>query len=366
MGKKILDQIRNRFKNDTFLFSEIDNFRDMQSWAHTDCPTLEYNLGVLGLPTGIVEISGLSRSGKTTLGLVAMKNFLKDNPEHGYAFILSSENRDNRNYAEKIGVDIERVLILKIKFVEDMFMKVKEIIETITEEYESEKIKEKPKFYFMWDSLGATLSRAEIETMKENIETMVKANEKNKEVSKSSVKHAQMGAFAKNAKMFAKFLLGEMYDKIIHFVILNHMYGKMDGGRGYVSGGGNWVEFLPTLRLRLSYFKAEKIDDVEVAQYSKVKVVKNDFGSRKETVIEILLGKGIVLSQEDIDYAVELGIVDKVSARKYSFMDGKMTWNSKRTFYKLYEDNNPFLKILHKKLRNEVKKDIIASKKVKK
>jgi RecA/RadA recombinase len=352
----IIDKLVKRFDHeDVIKFSDKDNFRDVKSWSFTGSPQLEYNLGVLGLPTGMIEIAGPSRSGKTTLGLMGMKYFLSSNPE-GVAIILSSENRDNKEYALKLGINPDKVMILKIRYVEEMFMKVKKIINDTKEIFREEDWGQ-PIFYFMWDSLGATLAKAELDTMEDNTERMEKAMAKGKDG--GEVKHAQMGAFAKQAKMFAKFITAEMYDTTIHFIMLNHVYDKMSGMGGKQSGGGKWVEFFPTMRLQMAVIGHEKIDDVEVAQFSKVKVVKNDFGSRKETKLLILLGRGILLSDEDIAFGVEEGIIDKKSATVFSYK-GKMEWRSKRTFFALYEEENKMLNLMTKqimKARHQQTKD---------
>lgn len=358
--KDIINNLVKQFNSeDVIKFSDKDMFKENKSWVLTGSPELEYNLGVLGFPTGIIEISGPSRSGKTTLGLEAMSRFLEQNPEDGIAIILSSENRDNKDYALKIGMDVDRVIILKIRYVEDMFMKVKTMINK-TEKIFNENKLGKPKFFFLWDSLGATLSKAELDTMEENTEAMEKKMAKGEELEK--MKHEKLGAFAKPAKMFAKFLTGEMYDKIIHFVMLNHVYDTMGGPvAGKKSNGGNWVEFMPCLRLRMTLTGHEKIDDVEVAQYSEIKVIKNDFGSRRKTIVEILLGKGFVLSEEDIEFGVEQGIIKKEGAKKHIF--NKVSWISKRTFYKLYDTDAKMMKILHKKIHNARHKDVLKNRK---
>lgn len=341
----IADRLVERFNSeDVIKFSDKDNFKDVESWAFTGSPELEHNLGILGLPTGMIEIAGPSRSGKTTLGLIGMKHFLDDN-ENGVAVILSSENRDNKEYALKLGINPAQVIIIKIRFVEEMFMKVKKLIADTKEIFIEEEWGE-PAFYFLWDSIGATLAKAELDTMEENTKAMEKAEEKG---GRAEVKHAQMGAFAKQAKMFAKFITAEMYESVVHFVMLNHVYDKMSGYGGQQSGGGKWVEFFPCLRLQMSVIGHEKIDDVEVAQKSRVKVIKNDFGSRKQTDILILLGRGIILSDSDIDFGVEQGIIEKKSKTVFSFK-GKMEWRSKRTFFELYEEEHKLLPIMAKKI----------------
>lgn len=345
----LIDRIVSNFNSDDVIkFSEKDNFKDMKSWVHTGSPELEYNLGTLGFPTGIVEISGVSRSGKTTLSLVAMSNFLRAN-ENGIAIILSSENRDNKEYAVKLGVEPDRVMILKIRYVEEMFMKVKKIIDDVVKIFKDDKLGE-PKFFFMWDSLGATLSKSELDTMDENTDMMEKKLSRGEDIEK--LKHEKVGAFAKSAKMFAKFITAEMYDKVVHFIILNHVYDTI-GGMGMStkkSGGGTWIEFFPCLRLRMTLVGHEKIDEVEVAQYSEIKVIKNDFGSRRKTKVEILLGRGFTLSEADILFGIEEGILVKESAKKISFNGGKVSWISKRTFYDLYEQNPKMMSLINQKI----------------
>ena len=365
MSNSIIDKIVKKFNSeDVIKFSEKDGFKDIKSWAFTGSPSLDYNLRTFGLPTGIIEIAGKSRSGKTTLGLMAMKYFLKENPDEGIAVILSSENRDNKDYALQLGLPVDRIIIVKIKYVEAMFMQVKKLIRDTDEILKEEKMK--PKFFFMWDSLGATLSKSELDTMEENTRRITKELEKGSEVENIELKNEKMMAFAKEAKKFAKSIMSEMYTHVIHFVMLNHQYDNTAPGSFVTtrkSTGGEWVELLPCLRLSMKLKCHEKIDDVEVSQITEVKVVKNDFGSRKKTDIRILLGYGIILSQEDIDYALESGILNKEGAKKISFMGGKLTWNSSREFFKHYYEHDKFLRVLCNKIKKSMEGDLIALKK---
>ena len=95
-----------------------------------------------------MEIAGASRGGKTTLALEAMKNFQRDNKDTAVCVILSSENRDNKDYARRIGLDVNNVLIVKVTFVEEMFLLVKQIIDATMEEFKASKIKKQPRFMF--------------------------------------------------------------------------------------------------------------------------------------------------------------------------------------------------------------------------
>lgn len=362
MSKSIIDRIVQKFNSeDVIKFSDKDGFKDIKSWAHTGSPTLDYNLRTFGLPTGIIEIAGKSRSGKTTLGLMAMKYFLQENPDDGIAVILSSENRDNKDYALQLGLPVSRIIIVKVKYVEAMFMQVKKLIMDADEVMKEMKMK--PKFFFLWDSLGATLSKSELDTMEENTKRMEKELQRGTEVEDIELKNEKMMAFAKEAKKFAKSIMSEMYTHVMHFVMLNHQYEQSTMGvTTRKSTGGEWVELMPTLRLSMKLKNHEKIDDVEVAQITEVKVVKNDFGSRKKTDIRILLGYGIILSQDDIDYALENGILKKEGAKKVSFMNGRLSWSSPRELFNLYYEHNNMLKVLHNKIKKSMQSDLVALK----
>lgn len=359
----IIDKLVKRFDNENIIkFADKDAFADMQSWAFTGSPTLDYNLGTFGLPQGITEISGVSRGGKTTVALEAMHYFQKENPDTAVCIILSSENRDNKDYARRLGVDVNNVMIVKITFVEEMFLFVKQIIDGTNELFKESKRKDKPRFFFIWDSLGATLSLSEKSTLEENNANLTKALSKGNTL--DALKNEKIGSFAKEAKKFAKYIVGEMYSNIIHFVILNHVYDTITGMgiSTKKSTGGSWIEYMPTLRLMMSPRGMEKLDDEEVAQLSTVKVVKNDFGFRRKTTVRILLGEGIILSDDDIQYAVEKGIIKKEGVRKLSFLNGKLSWQSPRDFYNLYHNRNKFLPILTQKIRKAMEQDLLKEK----
>lgn len=359
MKNNLIDKIVQKFNSDDVIkFSDKDGFSEVKSWAHTGSPTLDYNLRTFGLPTGIIEIAGKSRSGKTTLGLMSMKYFLKENPDNGVAVILSSENRDNKDYALQLGLPVNQIIIVKVRYVEAMFLQVKKLINDAKEVLKAEKLT--PKFYFLWDSLGATLSKSELDTLEENTKLLDKELQRGTEVEDIALKNEKMMAFAKEAKKFAKFIMSEMYNNIMHFVMLNHQYEQSTMGiTTRKSTGGEWVSLLPCLRLSMKLKNHEKIDDVEVAQITEVSVVKNDFGSRKKTDIRILLGYGIILSQDDIDYALEMGILKKEGAKKVSFMNGKLSWSTPRELFKLYYEHNKFLSVLQNKIKKSMQSDLI-------
>lgn len=352
-----IDHIVKKFDSEDIIkFAEKDSFEEVKSWCDTGSPLLNFNMHTFGLPTGIIEIAGKSKSGKTSLGLMAMKSFLNQHKDDGVCVILSSENRDNKDYALQLGIDVNRVLIVRVRYVEKMFLQTKKIIDEADEYFSEKKIK--PCFFILWDSLGATLSKSELDTMDENLSTMSKKIDKGDDI--KDLKHEKVGAFAKSAKMFCKYITGEMYLHPIHFVILNHQYdviGSMVPG-ARKSTGGEFIELMPCLRFSLKVKSNERVDDIEVAQITEVKPIKNDFGTRQKTDVRILFGYGIILSEAEILYAIEKGILKREGVRKISFMGGKLTWKSDKELFKLYYDHNPFLKVLYSKIKKSYDQDL--------
>ena len=76
-----------------------------------------------------------------------------------------------------------------------------------------------------------------------------------------------------------------------------------------------------------------------------------------------MLGYGIILSQEDIDYALEVGILKKEGAKKVSYLNGKLSWSSPRELFKHYYDHNKLLIALHNKIKKSMQNDLVDLKK---
>lgn len=363
---KLVDRlIKSVGSSDTQKLSERNYFKDADRlWVHSGSGEFETNLGGFGFPVGITEIAGASKSGKTTIALTALRNFQRSNPD-GFSFILSSEERENDLYARNIGVDTENVIVIRSRFVEDLFYKLQHNFDAIDEIWAEDKMKGKPKIFVMWDSIGATNSRAEMDTFKVNSDISKKNQEKG---TKTEFKHAKMADFAKSAKMCAKAILAQLYEKHIVFIGINHLIADIGNPMGgTTSTGGTWLEYLPTLRLKMKRVKWEvlEIDGVneQVGQITKIEIEKNDFGSRRPTEIEICLGYGIVLSKNDIDFALQHDILKKEGVKKISYL-GKMTWSTKREFYNLYINQNKLMPLLHDKIMKLRHQQILESKKL--
>lgn len=339
---------------------------DATVWAHTGCPELEYNLGILGLPCGIIEIAGDSQSGKSTLGLTAMKHLLDSDP-NAVGIMLLSEERLNKEYCERIGVDMKRVFVVRSRFVEDLFFKFQIHLDEIEEAWKTEKLPGKPKIISLWDSVGATNSRAELDTFRTNVKIHRLNMEKG---THTDLKNAKMADFAKSAKQGAKAVMAQLYEANIIFICINHLIADINSKvASKKSTGGGWLEYMPTIRLKtarkewVSY--AIDGEEEQVGQITIVSVVKNDWGSRRKTEIQILRGYGIVLSDADVQYALDKGVLKLEGKSTYNFMGGKVKWSSPRTFYSQYEKQPKLMQILHKKIAQLRHADVIAEKNTK-
>jgi hypothetical protein len=218
------------------------------------------------------------------------------------------------------------------------------------------------------------MSTAELQTFKNNAKVYQKNKAKlNKEEDSEGddgdegtgkLKHAKMAAFAKSARDFTKAIHAQLYSKDIIFICLNHLTDDLNSPfGGKTSTGGSWREYFCYIRLEIQRDKMvdskHRFNDEQWGQISKVKIIKNDFGGYTPVNLQLCLGYGFTLTTDDIEYAVKKNILEKKGEKGYSFLAGKLVWNSPRTFYELYRNQNKLLRILHKKIIEARHKDVI-------
>lgn len=342
--KKAGDSLR---RLDNYILSE--NIQD--KFVSTGIPVLNYGLGTGGFPTGIMEFAGPSKSGKTTIGLHAIKAHQEKYGDRSIAFMLYSERRDIIDYATTIGIDPSKVLIPDFRVVEELPAICKNLLDNFNQLAIDENVEGGFKYIFVWDSIGETLSASEYQAILEQSKAYLKkVFVKGEDSTDVEMKHANPGSFAKSAKGFSKFLKSEIYSQDIIFIAINHTYASIGGGpfAKDVSAGGKWIEYAPAIRLRLSRMKAIKDGDIEIGQITRIKFEKNDFNDSKEPVdIAIIYSFGAALTERDIEFAVEQGIIEKISARKYRYSDN-LEWGSIGEFYRLCKTDNPDIVKLNK------------------
>jgi RecA/RadA recombinase len=350
-------------KFDSTQLTDKDPLKSEQMWVDSGVPILDYHLKTFGFKKGVIIAAGESTAGKSTLGLTIVANFLRKY-ENAICIFMLSEERLNEDYVKRLGVDVGRVYKVHSEFLEDLFYKTQLHIDHIEEVWKEEKMSGKPKIILLWDSVNATNSRAEWETYKENVKAFDKSVDKD---AVFKLKHAKIADFAKVCKQLIKAIHAQLYSKDILMICLNHLtddIGNPMGGK--VSTGGSWQNFFPYCRLQLQVDKLAtskiKIGGEKWAQITDIKVMKNDFGGYTKTQMKICIGYGIVLSDEDIEFAVQEKILKKEKESKYSFLNGKLVWSSPRTFLNLYRSENKLLRVLHKKVSDARHKQILSEK----
>lgn len=334
---KIVDRLGG---GSAFRFSDLNLFEEQKFWVSTGSPYLDYSLRTHGYPNGIVEVRGASQSGKTTFSLEAMKNCIRQYKDRAICVVLSSERRDNRELADNMGLDLEQILIVPTRTIEEVFNQISRIVDHGNELLEANEISGKPRFFFVWDSLGNTVSAQEKDAMKIRKDAKNKGDEE---------KHAAMGSAARAISFGLRGLIALCDNNDITLLIINRAYENI-GSVGKTSYGGQAIEYYPNMRLDLARIQGVKAGEDEIGQLTQVKIIKSDFSRPKMKFnVEIGYGLGLVLCKEDIDFAIEEGILEKFGAHGAK-MGEKLQWKFKKDFYKLYQEKNPMLKVLHAKI----------------
>jgi recombination protein RecA len=254
---------------------------------------LDIALGIGGLPRGrVVEIYGPESSGKTTLAIHAIAEAQK---QGGIAAFIDAEHAFDRNYAEKLGVDIENLLISQ----PDNGEQALEITENL--------IRSGAIDIIVIDSVAALTPRSEIE---------------------GEMGDSKMGLQARLMSQALRKLTGTIGRTNCCCVFINQLREKIGVmfGNPETTTGGNALKFYSSVRLdiRKSGTALKDKDGEVTGSPTKVKVVKNKLAAPFKTArFDIVYGEGISKMGEILDIAVDLDMVGK-SGSWYSYNDTKI------------------------------------------
>ena len=283
----------------------------------TGCFSLDIALGVGGVPKGrIIEIFGPESGGKTTLALHIIAEAQKAG---GFAAFIDAEHALDPQYAKKLGVDIDELLISQ----PDMGEQALEITETLVRSGALDLI--------VIDSVAALVPRAELE---------------------GDMGDSHMGLQARLMSQALRKLTGTVSRSNTCVIFINQIREKIGVmfGNPETTPGGRALKFYTSIRMDIRRITSIKEGTDVIGNRTRVKVVKNKVAAPfKMTEFDIMYGKGISYIGDILDLAVKGDIIQKTGSW---FSYGDIRIGQGRENSKSYLEENP--KELEK-VFNEVK-----------
>jgi recombination protein RecA len=282
---------------------------------------LDLALGVNGYPRGrVIEIYGPESSGKTTLTLHAIAEAQKAG---GIAAFIDAEHAFDRNYAEKLGVDIENLIISQ----PDNGEQALEIAENL--------IRSGAIDIVVIDSVAALTPKSEIE---------------------GEMGDSKMGLHARLMSQALRKLTGTISKTHCTVFFINQLREKIGVmfGNPETTTGGNALKFYASVRLDIRRSSQIKDGENVVGNRTKVKVVKNKVAPPFKTAeFDIMYGEGVSKTGEILDLAVEFEIIKKAGSW---FSYGETKLGQGRDAVKvLIKDNPELADELEQKIKDFIK-----------
>jgi recombination protein RecA len=266
---------------------------------------LDIALGIGGLPKGrIVEIYGPESSGKTTLAIQAIASCQR---QGGIAAFIDAEHAFDKAYAERLGVNVNELLISQPDDGEQAL--------DITEHL----IRSGAIDIIVIDSVAALVPRGELE---------------------GEMGESKMGLQARLMSQAMRKLTGTISKTGCCCIFINQLREKIGVmfGNPETTTGGNALKFYASVRLDIRRIGQIKDGDNLTGNRTKVKVVKNKLAPPfRTTEFDIMYGLGVSKTGEIIDIGTELGVVQK-SGSWFSY-EGTKLGQGREGVKQLLEDN---------------------------
>ncbi len=286
----------------------------------TGAISIDYALGVGGVPRGrVVEIFGPESSGKTTLALQIIAEAQKLG---GMAAFVDAEHALDASYAQKLGVDLENLLVSQ----PDNGEQALEIVEVL--------IRSGGVDVVVVDSVAALVPKAEIE---------------------GEMGDAQMGLQARLMSQALRKLTGVVSKSKTCLVFINQLREKIGVmfGNPETTTGGRALKFYASVRLDIRRIASIKDGDVVVGGRTRVKVVKNKVAPPfREAEFDVMYGEGISRIGDLIDLAVDKRIIEKSGA--WFAYGGERLGQGRENAKQFLKENPDVARAVEERLRREL------------
>ena len=286
----------------------------------TGAVSLDYALGIGGMPRGrVIEIFGPESSGKTTLALQVIAEAQKTG---GMAAFVDAEHALDAQYAKKLGVDLDNLLVSQ----PDNGEQALEIVEVLVRSGGVDVV--------VIDSVAALVPRAEIE---------------------GEMGEAQMGLQARLMSQALRKLTGIVSKSKTCLIFINQLREKIGVmfGNPETTTGGRALKFYASVRVDIRRIGAIKDGDVVVGGRTRVKIVKNKVAPPfREAEFDVMYGEGISREGDLLDLAVDKKIVEK-SGTWFAF-GGERLGQGRENVKKFLKDNAAISKAIEERVRKEL------------
>jgi recombination protein RecA len=318
--KLTIDKIDKDFGKGSVMMMNEKSTEPME-FISTGSIGLDVALGIGGLPRGrVVEIYGPESSGKTTIAIHVIAEAQK---KGGMCAFIDAEHAFDSNYAKKLGVDVDNLLISQPDYGEQAL----EIADRL--------ILSGALDVVVIDSVAALVPKGELE---------------------GEMGDSKMGLHARLMSQALRKLTATISKTNTICIFINQLREKIGVmfGNPETTTGGNALKFYASVRLDIRRMAQIKDGEEAIGNHVKVKVVKNKVAPPfRSAEFDIIFGEGISKMGEIVDMGVELGVVQK-SGSWFSYGTDKLG-QGRDAVRQLLHDNPELATEIEAKIRAKIK-----------
>jgi recombination protein RecA len=286
----------------------------------TGAISIDYALGIGGMPRGrVVEIFGPESSGKTTLALQVIAEAQRSG---GMAAFVDAEHALDASYAQKLGVDVDNLLVSQ----PDNGEQALEIVEVL--------IRSNGVDVVVVDSVAALVPKAEIE---------------------GEMGEAQMGLQARLMSQALRKLTGAVSKSKTCLIFINQLREKIGVmfGNPETTTGGRALKFYASVRVDIRRIASIKDGDMVVGGRTRVKIVKNKVAPPfREAEFDVMYGEGVSRYGDLIDIGVDKRIIEKSGA--WFAYSGERLGQGRENAKQFLKENPDIAKTIEDRVRREL------------